>query len=113
MLKRCWLASAISGVRGWQRQLVTINVAMLPGQVITIGIELLMINTFVFQLRNGPGNRISRRSTVSIKFTGAQWNKPGLIMHVLAAAAKNSYSRCRKQQPGSADLCRTVNTAPP
>src|SRR5579859_6698864 len=93
--------------------IVAVNVSMLAGQVITVGIQLFLVNVFVVQLRNRSGNGIPRRSAVRIELTGTQRNKFGLVVHILPATGKNSHARRRKQQPGYADLCRTINTAPP
>jgi hypothetical protein len=36
-----------------------------------------------------------------------------LVVHVLPAAGQSGHSCRGKQQPRNADLCRTINTAPP
>jgi hypothetical protein len=75
--------------------------------------ELRLVYLLIVQLRNGAGNGITGRSAVRVKLTGAQRNKFGLVMHVLATTAQDGESRRCKQQPRYADLCRTINTAPP
>ena len=94
-------------------QLIAISIAVLAAEEITVGIQLLFVYGLVIQLCDGSGNGIPRRSAVRIELAGTQRNKLGLVMHVLPAAGQNSHAGARKQQPCHADLCRTINTAPP
>src|SRR5690349_17385684 len=110
---RQYLLPSVRGIR-LERQIagkiVAVNVSVLARKEITVGIQLFLVDALVVQLRNRSGNWIPRRSAVRIELTGAQRNKFGLIVHVLPATGKNSHARCRKQQPGYADLRRTINT---
>src|SRR5690349_4037516 len=100
----------ISRVAG---KFIAIGVTMLAGEEVAVGIQLFLVDALIVQLRDGAGNGVPGGSAVGIELTGAERNKLGLIVHVLPTTGEDSHARRRKQQPGNADLCRTINTAPP
>jgi hypothetical protein len=93
------------------RQLVAEIRAMLAGQEVAAGIKLLVVHLGVFQTGHRTAYGITRGPAIRIELTGAQGNKLGLVVHVLAAAGENRDGRQREKN--DAELCRRLNTAPP
>src|SRR6185312_14304809 len=102
--------------RFWIRasgKFIAVSVAMPAGKEIAVRIQLLLVHILVVKLRDGAGHGIARRSAIRVELTRSKRDKFGLVMHVLPAAGDNGHARGSKQQPCNADLCRTINTAPP